>query len=86
MLYRSVFRPDLFAEQTVIVTGGGSGIGKGTCLRIAEEGASVAVADIREPLVYLVVFAVLMLARAPPISRRLARLRPAHAAHSAQRL
>lgn len=34
-------------------------------------------ADIREPLVYLAVFAILMLARAPPISRRLSRLRPA---------
>ena len=33
--------------RPVIVTGGGSGIGKGTCQRIAEEGAPVAVADIR---------------------------------------
>jgi NAD(P)-dependent dehydrogenase (short-subunit alcohol dehydrogenase family) len=34
----------------VIVTGGGSGIGRGACLRIAEEGGQVAVADIRLPL------------------------------------
>lgn len=36
--------------RTVIVTGGGSGIGKGACLRLAEEGANVVVADIRAPL------------------------------------
>jgi len=28
MPYRSVFRPDLFKDQTVIVTGAGSGIGR----------------------------------------------------------
>ena len=33
--------------RPVIVTGGGSGIGRGACLRIAEEGARVTVADIR---------------------------------------
>jgi citronellol/citronellal dehydrogenase len=27
-VYKSVFRPGLFAGQTVIVTGGGSGIGR----------------------------------------------------------
>lgn len=37
-------------------------------------------ADLREPLLYLGVFAVLMLARVPPVSRRLARLRAAPAA------
>lgn len=36
--------------KPVIVTGGGSGIGKGACLRIAEEGGPVAVADIRVQL------------------------------------
>ena len=36
--------------RPVIVTGGGSGIGKGTCQRIAEEGGLVAVADIRAKL------------------------------------
>ena len=33
--------------KAVIVTGGGSGIGKGTCQRIADEGGLVAVADVR---------------------------------------
>ena len=36
--------------NSIIVTGGGSGIGRGACLRIAEEGGLVAVADIRKNL------------------------------------
>lgn len=34
--------------KTCIVTGGGSGIGKATCLRLASEGARVAVTDLNE--------------------------------------
>lgn len=34
-------------DRVVVVTGGGSGIGRGACLRAAQEGARVAVADIR---------------------------------------
>ena len=34
--------------KTCIVTGGSKGIGKATCLRLAEEGARVAVTDIAE--------------------------------------
>ncbi len=34
------------AGKTVIVTGGGGGIGGATCVRFAEEGAKVAVFDI----------------------------------------
>jgi dihydroanticapsin dehydrogenase len=37
-----------FAGKVVVVTGGGSGIGRATCLRFAEEGASVAIAEIDE--------------------------------------
>lgn len=37
-----------FAGKVAIVTGGGSGIGRATVLRLAEEGAEVAVADVDE--------------------------------------
>ena len=39
--YRSVFRSDLFAGQTVVVTGGGSGIGRCTAHELAALGAHV---------------------------------------------
>jgi NAD(P)-dependent dehydrogenase (short-subunit alcohol dehydrogenase family) len=38
-------RAGLLAGQTVIVTGGGSGIGRATARRAAREGASVGVLD-----------------------------------------
>ncbi|HEY9085203.1 MAG TPA: SDR family NAD(P)-dependent oxidoreductase [Candidatus Tyrphobacter sp.] len=37
-----------FTGKTCIVTGGGSGIGRATCLRMAAEGGRVVVADLRE--------------------------------------
>ena len=41
MIYRSIFRADLFAGQTIIVTGGGSGIGRATAVELASLGAHV---------------------------------------------
>jgi citronellol/citronellal dehydrogenase len=40
--YKSIFRPGLFAGQAVIITGGGSGIGRCTAHELAALGASVA--------------------------------------------
>ena len=41
MAYDSIFKPGLFAGQTVIVTGGGSGIGRCTAHELAALGAHV---------------------------------------------
>ncbi len=38
-----------FEGKVCIVSGGGSGIGKATCKRMAAEGGSVLVVDIDEP-------------------------------------
>lgn len=42
MKYQSVFRPGLFAGQIIIVTGGGSGLGRCTAHELAGLGATVA--------------------------------------------
>jgi citronellol/citronellal dehydrogenase len=42
--YQSIFRPDLFAGQVIIVTGGGSGIGRCTAHELAALGARVVLA------------------------------------------
>ena len=40
--YRSVFRDGLFAGQVIVVTGGGSGIGRCTAHELAKLGATLA--------------------------------------------
>ncbi|MBA5689422.1 SDR family oxidoreductase [Rugamonas apoptosis] len=47
-MYRSVFQPGLFKDQLIIVTGGGSGIGRCTAHELAALGATVALVG-RDP-------------------------------------
>lgn len=43
MTLRSIFRDDLFAGQTIVVSGGGTGIGRATARELAQLGASVVI-------------------------------------------
>lgn len=42
MAYRSIFRPDLFKDQVIVITGGGTGIGRCIAHELANLGAIVA--------------------------------------------
>jgi citronellol/citronellal dehydrogenase len=44
MGYKSIFRPGLFEGQTIVITGGGSGIGRATAHELAALGAHVVLA------------------------------------------
>ena len=43
MSYESIFKPDLFQNKLVVVTGGGSGIGRCTAHELAALGATVVI-------------------------------------------
>ncbi|CAM3545998.1 SDR family oxidoreductase [Parendozoicomonas haliclonae] len=43
MSYKSIFRDDIFKDRTIIVTGGGSGIGRCTAHELAALGANVVI-------------------------------------------
>lgn len=52
-MYHSIFRPDLFAGKTYIITGGGTGIGRAIAHELASLGAHVALAARRaDPLAH----------------------------------
>jgi len=44
MRYKSIFRPGLFDGQTIVITGGGTGIGRATAHELASLGGHVALA------------------------------------------
>ena len=45
MRYQSIFRPNLFQDQTILVTGGGTGIGRAIAHELASLGANLIIAS-----------------------------------------
>jgi citronellol/citronellal dehydrogenase len=50
MPFDSIFRPGLFAGQTHVITGGGSGIGRSTAHELAHLGATIVLVGRRRDL------------------------------------
>lgn len=49
--YQSIFRPDLFQNQTILITGGGTGIGRAIAHELASLGGNIIIASRKqEPL------------------------------------
>ncbi|MGB1249782.1 MAG: SDR family oxidoreductase [Candidatus Promineifilaceae bacterium] len=48
MRYQSIFRPNLFQDQTILVTGGGTGIGRAIAHELASLGANIIIAARKE--------------------------------------
>tara|TARA_A100001037_G_scaffold20609_1_gene17360 strand:+ start:16749 stop:17645 length:897 start_codon:yes stop_codon:yes gene_type:complete len=46
--YTSIFRPGLFADQVILITGGGTGLGRCTAHELASLGATVVIAGRRQ--------------------------------------
>src|SRR5512144_166443 len=66
MSYDSVFRPGLFAGRHVVVTGGGSGIGRCTAHELASLGATVALVGRRIEKLEKVAAEIIAAGGAPP--------------------
>ena len=49
MTYQSIFRPNLFQNKTILITGGGTGIGRAIAHEVASLGSNVIIASRKQP-------------------------------------